>query len=146
MVQKPPVDIEWYEDGFSMEEQDQLRKDYLKNKAANRLKIKVTEEYHEKTKDKIISELRQKLAANEEYIKELEETKVDSKLEETIKQLTDERDMWKKSYTTMNNKYAALLNDPELGVQKYRDNIKSLEKEVKELKEIRDTLLGKLCK
>ena len=75
MVQKPPVDIEWYDDGFSIEEQAELRRQYTKQKAANRPKIQVTEEYHEKTKDKIISDLRQKLAANEEYIKELEEGK-----------------------------------------------------------------------
>jgi uncharacterized phage infection (PIP) family protein YhgE len=145
MVQKPPVDIEWYDDGFSMEEQAELKKQYNKQKAANRPKIKVTEEYHERTKDKIISDLRQKLAANEEYIKELEDRKVDSKLEEQIEQLTKEKEEFKKAYTTMNAKYAALLNDPELGVHKYRDTIKDLEKQVKELKKIRDELIGKLC-
>ena len=151
MVQKPPVDIEWYDDGFSMEEQAELRKQYTKQKAANRPKIQVTEEYHEKTKDKIISDLRQKLAANEEYIKELEETQVDVNNHHIVIELREQLDKEKKQrenlqsqYATINKKYADLLNDPALGTQKYRDTIKELEAEVKSLKEIRDQLIYKL--
>lgn len=151
MIQKPPVDIEWYDDGFSMEEQAELRKQYTKQKAANRPKIQVTEEYHEKTKDKIISDLRQKLAANEEYIKELEETQVDVNNHHIVIELREQLDKEKKQrenlqsqYTTINKKYADLLNDPALGTQKYRDTIKELEAEVKSLKEIRDQLIYKL--
>jgi hypothetical protein len=151
MVQKPPVDIEWYDDGFSMEEQAELRKQYTKQKAANRPKIQVTEEYHEKTKDKIISDLRQKLAADEEYIKELEETQVDVNNHHIVIELREQLDKEKKQrenlqsqYATINKKYADLLNDPALGTQKYRDTIKELEAEVKSLKEIRDQLIYKL--
>lgn len=151
MVQKPPVDIEWYDDGFSMEEQAELRKQYTKQKAANRPKIQVTEEYHEKTKDKIISDLRQKLAADEEYIKELEETQVDISNHHIVIELREQLDKEKKQrenlqsqYATINKKYADLLNDPALGTQKYRDTIKELEAEVKSLKEIRDQLIYKL--
>lgn len=151
MVQKPPVDIEWYDDGFSMEEQAELRKQYTKQKAANRPKIQVTEEYHEKTKDKIISDLRQKLAADEEYIKELEETQVDINNHHIVIELREQLDKEKKQrenlqsqYATINKKYADLLNDPALGTQKYRDTIKELEAEVKSLKEIRDQLIYKL--
>ena len=151
MVQKPPVDIEWYNDGFSMEEQAELRKQYTKQKAANRPKIQVTEEYHEKTKDKIISDLRQKLAADEEYIKELEETQVDINNHHIVIELREQLDKEKKQrenlqsqYATINKKYADLLNDPALGTQKYRDTIKELEAEVKSLKEIRDQLIYKL--
>ena len=151
MVQKPPVDIEWYNDGFSMEEQAELRKQYTKQKAANRPKIQVTEEYHEKTKDKIISDLRQKLAADEEYIKELEETQVDVNNHHIVIELREQLDKEKKQrenlqnqYATINKKYADLLNDPALGTQKYRDTIKELEAEVKSLKEIRDQLIYKL--
>ena len=139
MVQKPPVDIEWYDDGFSMEEQAELRKQYTKQKAANRPKIQVTEEYHEKTKDKIISDLRQKLAADEEYIKELEETQVDVNNHHIVIELREQLDKEKKQrenlqnqYATINKKYADLLNDPALGTQKYRDTIKELEAEVAE--------------
>lgn len=151
MVQKPPVDIEWYDDGFSMEEQAELKKQYTKQKAANRPKIQVTEEYHEKTKDKIISDLRQKLAADEEYIKELEETQVDINNHHIVIELREQLDKEKKQrenlqnqYATINKKYADLLNDPALGTQKYRDTIKELEAEVKSLKEIRDQLIYKL--
>lgn len=151
MIQKPPVDIEWYDDGFSMEEQTKLKHDYQKAKEANRPKIQVTEEYHEKTKDKIISDLRQKLAANEEYIKELEETQVDINNHHIVIELREQLDKEKKQkenlqsqYATINKKYANLLNDPALGTQKYRDTIKELEAEVKSLKEIRDQLIYKL--
>lgn len=151
MVQKPPVDIEWYDDGFSMEEQAELKKQYTKQKAANRPKIQVTEEYHEKIKDKIISDLRQKLAANEEYIKELEETQVNINNHHIVIELREQLDKEKKQrenlqsqYATINKKYADLLNDPALGTQKYRDTIKELEAEVKSLKEIRDQLIYKL--
>lgn len=148
MVQKPPVDIEWYDDGFSMEEQAKLKHDYQKIKAANRPKIQVTEKYHEKTKDKIISDLRQKLAADEEYIKELEETQVDInnhhiviELREQLDKEKKQRESLKNQYATINKKYADLLNDPAFGTQKYRDTIKELEAEVKSLKEIRDHLI-----
>ena len=151
MVQKPPVDIEWYDDGFSMEEQKQLAIEASKQKKANRPQLKVTEEYHEKTKDKIISELRQKLAADEEYIKELEETQVDINNHHIVIELREQLDKEKKQrenlqnqYATINKKYADLLNDPALGTQKYRDTIKELEAEVKSLKEIRDQLIYKL--
>ena len=151
MVQKPPVAIEWYDDGFSMEEQAELKKQYTKQKAANRPKIQVTEEYHEKIKDKIISDLRQKLAADEEYIKELEETQVDVNNHHIVIELREQLDKEKKQrenlqnqYATINKKYADLLNDPALGTQKYRDTIKELEAEVKSLKEIRDQLIYKL--
>lgn len=151
MVQKPPVDIEWYDDGFSMEEQAELKKQYTKQKAATRPKLQVTEEYHEKTKDKIISDLRQKLAADEEYIKELEETQVDVNNHHIVIELREQLDKEKKQrenlqsqYATINKKYADLLNDPALGTQKYRDTIKELEAEVKSLKEIRDQLIYKL--
>jgi len=152
MVQKPPVDIEWYDDGFSMEEQQELKAKYAKIKAANRPKIKVTERYHNNTKDKIISELRQKVAANEEYIKELEDPyckKTRQELKEDnaklINQLKEFENL-KNQYSQLNKKYQAVLENPELGVQKYRDTIKDLEKQVKSLKSIRDELITKLNK
>lgn len=150
-VQKPPVNIEWYDDGFSMEEQAELKKAYNKAKAANRPKIKVTEEYHEKTKDKIISELRQKLAADEEYIKELEETSIDIEKHPTVLELRfqlsqekQQRENLQSQYSIINKKYADLLNDPSLGVQKYRDTIKEMEAEIKSLRDTRDQLIYKL--
>ena len=148
MVQKPPVDIEWYDDGFSIEEQAQLAYEYRKAKRATRPTIKVTENYHETTKDRIISELRQKLAADEEYIKELEEGNVlNDKVLELEKQLESEKQRTKalkENLTNLNNKYVALLENPELGVQKYRDTIKDLENTIDHLKKVRDELIGKL--
>ena len=146
-MQKPPVDIEWYDDGFSMEEQRQLAIESSKRK---KVKIRVTEEYHEKKKDEIISDLRQKLAADEEYIAELEadanNTKEVQELKEQLENEKSQREELKKQYTTLNQKYADVLNNPELGVQKYRDTIKELEKQVKALQNVRDNLIAQLNK
>ena len=147
-MQKPPVDIEWYDDGFSMEEQKELAKEYSRQKTANRVKIKVTESYHENKKDEIISDLRQKLAADEEYIAELESDINNSKLvivlKEDLELERQKKEELKKQYAVLNQKYADVLNSPELGVQKYRDTIKDLEKQVKTLQAVRDNLIYKL--
>lgn len=151
-VQKPPVDIEWYDDGFSIEEQKKLACEYHKAKRASRVKLSVPEKYHKKMKDKIISELRQKLAANEEYIKELEEANGDINkhpiVVELARQLQSEkakRENLQQQYTTINNKYAEILNDPDSKYQEYKDTIKDLEDQVQSLKRTRDELIGKLC-
>ena len=151
-VQKPPVDIEWYDDGFSIEEQKKLAYEYRKAKRANRLKLTVPKEYHENMKDKIIAELRQKLAANEEYIKELEESNGDInkhpvviELERRLQSETAKRENLQKQYTTINNKYAEILNDPDSKYLELKDTIRDLEDQVQLLKRTRDELIGKLC-
>ena len=146
-MQKPPVDIEWYDDGFSMEEQRQLA---IASSKRKQVKIQVTKEYHENKKDEIISDLRQKLAADEEYIAELEansnNTKEVQEFKEQVEVEKTQREELKKQYTTLNQKYMDVLNDPELGVQKYRDKIKELEKQVKSLQDVRDNLIAQLNK
>ena len=151
-VQKPPVDIEWYDDGFSMKEQRELARAYHKEMKANRLKLSVTKEYHEKIKDKKISELRQKLAADEEYIKELEEASGDINKHPVVVELlhklqseTAKRENLQQQYTIINTKYAEILNNPNSKYQEYKDTIKDLESQIKSLKQTRDELIGKLC-
>lgn len=128
-MKKPNADIEWYDDGLSMEEQANFGK-------RAKLKVVVTESYHKREQDRIISELRQKLAANEEYIAELEDS--DSVYKTKYNTLT-------KQYTSLNQKYQNLLENPELGIKKYKEEIKELEKKVKTLISVRDQLLSQLC-
>lgn len=99
------------------------------------VKIKVTEKYHKEMQDKIISELRQKLAANEEYIKELEEIPANERYLKL-----------KNEYKTINKKYTDYLNDPEIPISKYRKTISELRNQVKVLTDARDTLLAKVLK
>ena len=147
-IQKPPVDIEWYDDGFSIEEQAELKYLYSKIRAANRPKIKVTEDYHEKTKDKIISELRQKLAANEEYIKELfsdiEKNPIVIELQSQITQEKEKRKNLQNEFSIIKKKYIDLSRDPSICIKKYKDTIDRLEIEIKSLRDTRDELISKL--
>lgn len=147
-VQKPPADIEWYDDGFNIEEQAELKYLYSKVKADNRPKIKVTEEYHEKTKDKIISELRQKLAANEEYIKELsndiEKNPIIIELRSQLDQEKQRRKNLQNEFTIIKKKYIDLLQDPSLHIKEYKKTINELEIKIKSLRDTRDELINKL--
>ena len=140
MVQKPPVDIEWYDDGFSMEEQRELAKEVSRQRKANRVKIKVTEEYHENEKDKIISRLRQEAAANEEYIHELEEKVKQRQLYPDLK----EYEKLQRKYKKLNDKYVALYNNPDLRIEKHLNTIKDLKDKIKQLEINRDELIYKL--
>ena len=148
-MQKPPVDIEWYEDGFTMEEQAELRKEYKKRQSASRPKISVTEKQKEDWKDALISELRMKLAANEEYIQELEDQEKGSKeFQEMKKELSDLRSKnysMKVQLSAYNIRYQ---NDiKEHFTSKYQDKldeIKALKAERKELIANRDRLIYQL--
>jgi len=161
MVPKPPVDIEWYDDGLTIKEQNQLRKKYKPS-----IKIKVTEQYHKSSQEKIISDLRAKLAADEEYIQELEEDF------QTLSQSGEDyyyRNKYEKTKAAkklLEQKLQAIQQDPETEIGKahllikalqkqiskdakearapYDEQLKAQSKEIKELRSLRDTLLGKL--
>ena len=141
-MEKPNVDIEWYEDGFTMEEQVELSKAYF----ANRVKCKVTEQQKENWKDKMISDLKTKNAGNEEYIRELEEQ---------IQQLQESNEVLLKEKQSLNLQLSAVMNryskdikeytQSEEFQQKYKNQIDELKKENKKLKQIKDDLIYKLC-
>jgi len=166
MVEKPNANIEWYDDGFSMEEQAQLREEAIKHKKAYSIKIKVTEQYHQTMQEKIISDLRAKLAADEAYIQELEEDIQNLTQNGEEMYYRNKYEKTKASKKVLEQKLQSLQQDPETEIGKAHLLIKSLQKqiskdakearapfdaqikaqskEIKELRSLRDTLLGKL--
>ena len=141
-MEKPNADIEWYDDGFTMKEQVELSKAYF----ARRIKCKVTENQKETWKDKMISNLKIKNAANEEYIKELEDQiqqlQKDNEKELKAKQLlADKLNIMMKRYSKDIKEYT----QSEEFQQKYKNQIDELKKENKKLKQIKDDLIYKLC-
>ena len=63
-MEKPNADIEWYDDGFTMEEQREMKKEYLKRRSASRPVVTITEQQKENWKDALISKLKMENAAN----------------------------------------------------------------------------------
>ena len=140
-MEKPNADIEWYDDGFTMEEQAKLREEYLKH----RPKITISTKQQEDWKDKMISNLKTKNAANEEYIKELEDQI--KQLKNLNEGLTQSRDAAKQKYTEIANRYSMDINQyvqSEEFQEKYILKIKELEKRNSELLKVRDELVYKL--
>ena len=140
-MEKPNADIEWYDDGFTMEEQAKLREEYLKH----RPKIIISAKQQEDWKDKMISDLKTKNAANEEYIKELEDQI--KQLKNLNEGLTQSRDAAKQKYTEIANRYSIDINkyvQSEEFQEKYILKIKELEKRNSELLKVRDELIYKL--
>ena len=140
-MEKPNADIEWYDDGFTMEEQAKLREEYLKR----RPKITISTKQQEDWKDKMISDLKTKNAANEEYIKELEDQI--KQLKNLNEGLTQSRDAAKQKYTEIANRYSMDINQyvqSEEFQEKYILKIKELEKRNSELSKVRDELIYKL--
>jgi hypothetical protein len=148
-MQKPPVDIEWYEDGFTMEEQAELRRQFVEKEKASKPKIRITEKQQEDWKDALISELKVKLAADEEYIQELEEHSVHpdkyAELETKYQELQKKYDSLKTSHNAYVKRYES---DIEIYFKsKYQDKldeIKALKAERKELIANRDRLIYQL--
>lgn len=141
-MEKPNVDIEWYEDGFTMEEQVELSKAYF----ASRVKCKVTEQQKENWKDKMISDLKTKNAGNEEYIRELEEQI--QQLQESNEVLLKEKQSLNLQLSAVMKKYSKDIKEytqSEEFQQKYKNQIDELKKENKKLKQIKDDLIYKLC-
>jgi septal ring factor EnvC (AmiA/AmiB activator) len=135
-MQKPNADIEWYDDGMTMQEQEQWAKEHK----AMRPKIRVTERQQEQWKDKMISNLKVKLAANEEYIAELNEEK--EELIKTIKQLTNQIEV-------LNKKQEIGTRNHQKLVEKYNADLTALKQEIivpmyeQKFQEQYDTLKGK---
>lgn len=141
-MEKPNADIEWYDDGFTMEEQSKLREEYFKYKP----KITISTKQQENWKDRIISDLKIKNAANEEYIKELEDQI--KQLKNLNESLTQSRDAVKQKYIEIANRYSMDINryvQSEEFQEKYILKIKELEKRNSELSKVRDELIYKLC-
>ena len=150
-MQKPQVDIEWYDDGFTMEEQAELRRQFVKKEKASKPKIRVTEKQQEDWKDALISELRMKLAANEEYIQELEENAVHPNI---YKELEDKYNKLQVQYDNIKKAHDAFAKRYQEDIQiyfktKYQeklDEIKELKAANKMLRDDRDSLIYKLYK
>lgn len=141
MKKHPNADIEWYDDGMTMKEQEEWAKEYK----IIRPKIQITERQQDQWKDKLISDLKVTLSANEEYINELED-KI-KLLESTIEGLTQSRDAIKQKYTDIANRYSMDINkyvQSEEFQEKYILKIKELEKRNSELIKVRDELIYKL--
>jgi chromosome segregation ATPase len=146
MIQKPPVDIEWYDDGFTMEEQAELRKEYTKNQKAVRPKLTVTKQQQEIWKDTLISKLKVENAANEEYIKELEEQI--KQLQKANEEILNAKQQLSIKLNAMMDRYSKDINkyiQSEEFQQKYKNQIDELRKENKKLRQIKDDLIYKLC-
>lgn len=103
-----------------------------------RYKVHLTENYQNKSADKLISELKIKLAANEEYIKELEE-------EQHLKKLKGDVEYYKNLY----EQHKAIGEEYK---QKYKDSTKELKlhpeyqklaQQVDDLIKTRDNLINK---
>jgi hypothetical protein len=141
MKKHPNADIEWYDDGMTMKEQEEWAKEHK----VIRPKIQITERQQDQWKDKLISDLKVTLSANEEYIKELED-KI-KLLELTTEELTQSRDVIKQKYTEIANRYSMDINkyvQSEEFQEKYILKIKELEKRNSELIKVRDELIYKL--
>lgn len=106
----------------------------------------LTQNFINKSADQLISKLRQQHAADEAYIQELEEG-MSPKYEKEISDLKEKLsnyDELKKQYSALNRVYQQLLNSPELGIDRYRNKISELEKEIEDLKSTRDNLIFRL--
>ena len=124
-----------------MEEQSKLREEYFRH----RPKITISPKQKEDWKDKLISDLKTQNAANEEYIKELEEQI--KQLQNLNTGLTQSRDAAKQKYTEIANRYSMDINQyvqSEEFQAKYILKIKELEKRNSELSKVRDELIYKL--
>jgi chromosome segregation ATPase len=141
-MEKPNVDIEWYEDGFTMEEQAKLREEYLKRQP----KITISARQQENWKDKMISDLKSKNAANEEYIKELEDQI--EQLKKSNEKVLNAKQSLADQLKVMMNRYSKDIKEymqSEEFQQKYKNQIDELRKENKKLRQIKDDLIYKLC-
>lgn len=141
MDKHPYADIEWYDGGMTMEDQQEYRK--LKQSVRRSCVLHTTAQQQRSWKEQKIAELTQKVAANEEYIAELEEklqTFDKSSLEAKYESLFNK-------YQQLQNKYSqdinAFLHSDEF-LEKYRNKIQELEMKVHQLQRVRDELIYKL--
>lgn len=124
---------EIYNDGFTMEEQAEFRR----IKKESTIKLKLTERFQAESADRLIKSLRVKLGESESYIQELEEE---------LSKTKNELDKFKHTVKGILNKYSddvkELKKDPF--IDKYKQEITSLEEQNKKLIDTRDKLLYKL--
>lgn len=132
------MEREWYDDGFTMEEQQELQRNSIK------IKCKLTEKFQAESADKLITELRRKLGESESYISELEET--NKKLEQKLKRSEAAFLGLQAANKSLLGKYSRdvseLLKTPVF--EKIHAEKLELEKQVKKLEEIRDQLIYRL--
>ena len=151
-MKKPNADIEWYDDGFTMEEQAELRREYLKTRKITQPIIAVTEQQKENWKDTLISKLKIENAANEEYILELkDEIKEWEKRHKLVtNQFLTEAGKYNAlhiKWNELSKKYSVDINEylhSEEFTEKYAKKIQELENRVQQLTNLRDELVYKL--
>jgi hypothetical protein len=151
-MEKPNVDIEWYDDGFTMEEQAELRREYLKTRKITKPVITITEQQKENWKDTLISKLKMENAANEEYILELkDEIKEWEKRHKLVtNQFLTEAGKYNAlhiKWNELSKKYSVDINEylhSEEFTEKYAKKIQELENRVQQLTNLRDELVYKL--
>lgn len=151
-MEKPNADIEWYDDGFTMEEQAELRREYLKTRKITKPVIAITEQQKENWKDALISKLKIENAANEEYILELkDEIKEWEKRHKLVtNQFLTEAGKYNAlhiKWNELNKKYSVDINEylqSEEFTEKYTKKIQKLEERVQQLVDLRDELVYKL--
>lgn len=151
-MEKPNADIEWYDDGFTMEEQAELRREYLKTRKITQPIIAITEQQKENWKDALISKLKIENAANEEYILELkDEIKEWEKRHKLVtNQFLTEAGKYNAlhiKWNELSKKYSVDINEylhSEEFTEKYTKKIQKLEERVQQLVDLRDELVYKL--
>lgn len=151
-MEKPNADIEWYDDGFTMEEQAELRREYIKTRKITKPIIAITEQQKENWKDTLISKLKIKNAANEEYILELkDEIKEWEKRHKLVtNQFLTEAGKYNAlhiKWNELSKKYSVDINEylhSEEFTEKYAKKIQELENRVQQLTNLRDELVYKL--
>ena len=151
-MEKPNADIEWYDDGFTMEEQREMKKEYLKRRSASRPIVTITEQQKENWKDTLISKLKIENAANEEYILELkDEIKEWEKRHKLVtNQFFTEAGKYNAlhiKWNELSKKYSVDINEylhSEEFTEKYTKKIQKLEERVQQLVDLRDELVYKL--
>lgn len=122
---------EWYDDGFTMEEQREFKR--------NAIQLKVTDKFKADAADKLIKQLRQKIGENESYIEELED--VQKKLLNKIEVL---KEINKKFADRYSADVSEVLKEPIFA--KITQENKDLKKRINDLEAIRDNLIYKLNK
>lgn len=151
-MEKPNADIEWYDDGFTMEEQAELRREYLKTRKITKPVIAITDQQKENWKDTLISKLKMENAANEEYILELkDEIKEWEKRHKLVtNQFLTEAGKYNAlhiKWNELSKKYSVDINEylhSEEFTEKYIKKIQELENRVQQLTNLRDELVYKL--
>lgn len=151
-MKKPNADIEWYDDGFTMEEQREIKKEYLKRRSASRPIVTITEQQKENWKDSLISKLKMENAANEEYILELkDEIQEWEKRHKLVTNQylteTERSNALHIKWNELQKKYSVDINEylhSEEFTEKYTKKIQELENRVQQLTNLRDELVYKL--